>query len=270
VLARQLGLKPGQGRQLQQVPLRALMDAYFSLAKLPASPGRPLNFEPVLDGQVVPRNPFDPTADPLNAGVPLIVGTVGTESTAFMLGDEAAYKLEPFELQQRLRALLGERAGDAGLALYSQLLPEGSPSDLYFKMLSDRTRRQSVLIAELKTAQGPGKAYLYEMLWQTPVFDGMLRSPHSLDLPLIFDLAADPVWAPYTGAGPAALRVSRAMRDAWVAFAHGGAPGTQELPWPAYSLNRRDTMLFDEKSAAGPDPIRETRIFWDNVANGVI
>jgi para-nitrobenzyl esterase len=268
VLTDQIGLKPGQARQLQQLPLQQLMDAYFALARLRASPGKPLNLEPVLDGHTVPRNPFDPVADPLNAGVPLIVGNVGTESTAFMLGDEAAYQLSPDALKGRLHALLGERAGDAALALYSQLWPQGSPSDLYFKMLSDRTRRQSILVAELKTAQGAGKAYLYEMLWRTPVFNGMLRSPHSLDLPLIFDLAGDPVWAPYTGAGSGALKVSRAMRDAWVAFAHGGAPDTQELPWAAYSLDRRDTMLFDETSKASADPISDTRIFWDNVANG--
>jgi para-nitrobenzyl esterase len=269
-LTLQLGIKTHQARELQQVPLRELMDAYFGLAKMTATPGKPLNLEPVLDGRIVPHNPFDPVADPLSASVPLIVGNVGTENTAFMLGDEAAFKLDEAALKRRLHALLGERAGEEAVALYSYLQPKASPSDLYFKMLSDRTRRQSVLVAELKAAQGAGRAYLYEMLWRTPVFDGMLRSPHSLDLPLIFDLAADPRWAPYTGAGPGAAAVSRALRDAWLAFAHGGAPGTAQLPWPAYSLDRRDMMLFDEASKAGEDPIHDTRVFWDNVANGVI
>jgi hypothetical protein len=92
-------------------------------------------------------------------------------------------------------------------------------------------------------------------------------TPHSLDLPLIFDLATDGRWARYTGAGQGVVQVSQAMRDAWLAFARTGTPGTQALSWGPYSVGRRDTMLFDAVSKASPDPPRETRVFWDNVAN---
>ena len=274
LLMAQLDLKPAQARELQRVPLPQLMRAYFSLAGLPALPGQPLNFEPVLDGHVVPRNPFDPVADPLNADVPLIVGCNRTENTAFMLGDEAAFKLDPAALKTRMRALIGEHAGDAAIELYSRLQPNTSPSDLYFAMLSDRTRRQSILVAELKAAQsavpGAGKAYLYELLWNTPVAEGVLRSPHSLDLPLIFDIATGPRWTPYTGGGGDAQMLANAMSAAWVAFAHTGDPGTARLAWPAYQLPKRDTMLFDVASRASADPLRATREFWDKVANGNI
>ena len=60
-------------------------------------------------------------------------------------------------------------------------------------------------IAEMKAAQNEAKVWLYQLMWNTPVFDGMLRSPHSLDLPLIFDIAMGERWKPYTGAVPAAL-----------------------------------------------------------------
>ena len=88
-----------------------------------------------------------------------------------------------------MRTLVGERAGDAAVDLYVQLKPLAAPSQLYFEMLSDRTRRQSILIAEMKAAQNEAKAYLYQLMWNTPVMDGLLRSPHSLDLPMIFDIA---------------------------------------------------------------------------------
>jgi len=289
-LMSRLGLRLEEARRLQQVPLPQLMQAFFSLAKLPAQPGRALNYEPVLDGQVVPRNPFDPIADPLNAAVPLVVGCARTENTAFMLGDEAAFRLDAAALKSRMQALIGERAGSAAIALYSRLEPAASPSDLYFAMLSDRTRRQSILVAELKSAQMAqvaqvaAPAYLYELLWNTPVFGGMLRSPHSLDLPMIFDLARGPRWTPYTGGGPGAQQVAEAMSAAWVAFVRTGDPATAVHSWPAYLLEGgpggrearapgtmlRETMLFDEVSGARPDPMRETRLFWDDVANGVI
>jgi hypothetical protein len=46
---------------------------------------------------------------------------------------------------------------------------------------------------------------------------------------------------------------------AWAAFAHTGDPSTPALPWPAYDLDRRTTILFDEQSRAESDPFRDTR-----------
>jgi len=270
IFMNQLGLKPTQAKELQQVPLDKLMAANFALGTQAPPPGKQLNFVPVLDGQVVPRNPFEPIANSLNADVPIIVGATRTEQTAFMLGDEAAFKLDADGLKTRMRAQLGEKTGDAAVAFYTALQPQASPSDLYFQMMGDRERRKSILLAELKAAQGVGKAYLYQLMWNTPVFDGTLRSPHSIDLPMVFDLADGARWSPYTGGGAGAQKLARTMSDTWVAFAYTGDPGNRLMPWPAYSLTRRDTMLFNETSAASPDPARATRVFWDDVANGAV
>jgi para-nitrobenzyl esterase len=270
-LMAQLGLKPKEARQLQQVPLEKLMAANFALARLPARPGKPLNFMPVLDGRVVPHNPFDPVANPLNAAVPLMIGCTRTENTAFMLADEAAFSLDAAALKARMRALIGERAGDAAIDVYSAFRPGASPSDLYFEMLSDRSfRRSSLIVADLKSSMGAGKTYAYELLWNTPVFGGRLRSPHSIDLPLVFDIAEGERWSPYTGGGAGPQKVARAMSEAWVAFAHTGRPDTATLAWPEYSPERRMMMLFDDTSGAAPDPFRPTRTFWDDVANAAI
>ena len=200
-LLKQVGLGPNQARELQQLPLAQLMAANFALGKLPAQPGVPSGFAPVFDNHVVTRHPFDPIANPLNADVPLIVGCTRTENTVFMMGDAEAFHLDLAGLKARMRTLLGERAGDAAVALYTGLKPLTAPSELYFEMLSDRTRRQSILIAEMKAAQNEAKAWLYELMWDTPVMDGLLRSPHSLDIPMVFDIASGDRWRPYTGGG---------------------------------------------------------------------
>jgi para-nitrobenzyl esterase len=267
-LLQSLNLKPNQARELQRLPLAQVMAANFALARKPALPGAPNNFAPVFDGRVVTRHPFDPVANPLNADVPLIVGCTSTENTVFMMADEAAFRLDMPSLRSRMRALIGERAGEAAVDLYVTLKPLAAPSQLYFEMLSDRARRQSILIAEMKAAQNEAKAYLYQLMWNTPVMDGLLRSPHSLDLPMIFDIALGERWKPYTGAVPAADRVAKAMSSAWVEFARTGDPGTSAQQWPDYSLRRRDVMLFDEESTHATDAFRETRLFWDDVANG--
>ena len=269
-LLKQAGLQPNQARQLQQLPLSQLMAANFALGKQPAQAGVPSGFAPVFDNRVVTRHPFDPIANPLNADVPLIIGTTRTENTVFMMGDAEAFRLDLTGLKSRMRALLGERAGDAAVALYVGLKPLTAPSELYFEMLSDRTRRQSIMIAELKAAQNEAKAWLYELMWDTPVMDGLLRSPHSLCIPMVFDIATGDRWKPYTGGGAAADRVAKAMSGAWAEFARTGDPGTTALRWPDYSLRRRDVMMFDEDSTHATDAFRETRLFWDDVANGSV
>jgi para-nitrobenzyl esterase len=263
-----LKLTAKQARELQRLPLATLMAARFELGRRPSLPNAPNSFEPVFDGRLVTRQPFDPVANPLNADVPLLVGCTSTENTVFMMGDEAAFKLDMTGLRQRMRTLIGESAGDAAVDLYVTMKPLAAPSQLYFEMLSDRTRRQSIMIAEMKAAQNEAKAYLYQLMWNTPVMDGLLRSPHSLDLPMVFDIAMGERWKPYTGAVPAADRVAKAMSGAWVEFARTGDPGTAALQWPDYSLRRRDVMLFDEDSTHATDAFRETRQFWDDVANG--
>jgi para-nitrobenzyl esterase len=269
-LLKRVGLGPAQARELQRLPLAQVMAANFELAGAAPLRGAPNNFAPVFDGRLVVRNPFDPVADPLNGDIPLLIGCASTENTAFMLGDEAAFRLDMAALRQRMRTLLGERAGDTAVDVYLTLKPLASPSQLYFEMLSDRTRRQSILTAEMKAAQNEAKVWLYQLMWNTPVFDGRLRSPHSLDLPLIFDIALGERWKPYTGAVPAADKVAKAMSRAWAEFARTGDPGTSELRWPDYSLRRRDVMLFDEDSTHALDAFRETRLFWDDVANGSV
>ena len=183
-LLKQLGLEPDAGARAAAVAAVAADGGEFRPGQAARrSPASPRGFEPVFDNRVVTRHPFDPIANPLNADVPLIIGTTRTENTVFMMGDAEAFRLDLAGLKAAMRALLGERAGDAAVALYPGLKPLTAPSELYFEMLSDRTRRQSILIAEMKAAQNEAKAYLYELMWDTPVMDGLLRSPHSLCMP---------------------------------------------------------------------------------------
>jgi para-nitrobenzyl esterase len=177
------------------------------------------------------------------------------------------FKLDDAGLKARLAASLGERTADAAIALYKRERPTASPSDLYFEISADRGRSSAISIATMKAQRHAQKqaaaSWLYELTWNTPVFGGMLRSPHSIDLPLIFNIADGERWKPYTGGGADAVRVAKAMSEAWVAFAETGDPSTRALPWAQYTTAKRDTMLFDVASGARPDPFRATRVFWD-------
>ena len=267
-LLAELGLPRGEARRLQSIALPQLLDGYFATsARLGGGLGA---FGPVRDGVSIPRNPFDPIVNPLARDVPLLIGTNNTEVTLFQLSDEGAFNLDAAGLLGRMKAAIGERNGEAAVKLYREVFPDASPSDLWFLMGTDRSagfRRGATQIAELKAAEGAAPVFLYQMLWSTPVMGGRLRSPHGLEVSLVFDNPDAPTTAPITGGGPRAQAMADVMSPAWAAFAHTGDPSTPGLAWPAYDLERRTTMLFDQTSRAAPDPFRRTRMFWDGVAN---
>jgi para-nitrobenzyl esterase len=50
------------------------------------------------------------------------------------------------------------------------------------------------------------------------------------------------------------------MSDAWLAFARSGSRNTKSLPdWPAYTSEKRATMLFDVASRVVEHPNAEVR-----------
>jgi para-nitrobenzyl esterase len=70
----------------------------------------------------------------------------------------------------------------------------------------------------------------------------------------------------FAGSGPDAEALSRAMMDAWLAFARGGDPGHRELPdWPRYDTQRRPTLVFDRKSELAHAPLDLERSVWDGI-----
>jgi para-nitrobenzyl esterase len=97
-------------------------------------------------------------------------------------------------------------------------------------------------------------------MWRTPVEGGRRITPHSLDLPFVFDnVSKAPDMVGESSAETAAL--SDAMSEAWLAFARSGDPNHAGIPgWRPYDLERRSVMLFDAKSEALDDPQRDERI----------
>jgi para-nitrobenzyl esterase len=53
------------------------------------------------------------------------------------------------------------------------------------------------------------------------------------------------------------------MMDAWIAFARTGHPATEALPvWPAYTADRRATIVFDESVTVVDAPLEAERAVW--------
>jgi para-nitrobenzyl esterase len=157
-----------------------------------------------------------------------------------------------------VKELVGD-AADRMLDLYRKANPSATPSELYFLIASDhRYGAPAMKIAERRAALGKGPVYLYYFQWETPFQGGRLKSPHTIEIPFVFDnVQASRLTAGATGAQSLADKVS----DAWVAFARSGDPNTPKLPhWPAFDATERATMMFDNRCLVQNDPLREQRL----------
>jgi para-nitrobenzyl esterase len=113
-------------------------------------------------------------------------------------------------------------------------------------------------IAERRAALSRGPVYLYYFRWESPYQGGRLKSPHTIEIPFVFDNVAT---SRLTADAPDAPALADKVSDAWIAFARTGDPNTPKLPyWPAFGAVDRPTMVFDNVSTVVADPIREQRV----------
>jgi para-nitrobenzyl esterase len=250
----ELQLRPSNMKALQAIPVETIHDAVFEAgAKSGVSNmGAMLRLSPVVDGIVLPSDPFTPSAPAMSADVPVLIGTNQDEMTLFNWAEPWFGKLNDVQLEQRVKELVGEKT-EALLAALRELHPDYSPTYLLnLAMTATVMLARSITLAERKAAQNAAPVYMYQLIWNTPVMNGLLKTPHTLDIPFMFDNADKARMLAGPGSEPEAL--ARQMSSAWLAFARNGSPN-----WPAYTLERRATMLFDVQSRVVEDPNGQVR-----------
>ena len=124
-------------------------------------------------------------------------------------------------------------------------------------------RDESVISFDAKNGVEP-PAFAYRFDWETPEGGGHMRSPHTIEVPFVFNNIK--VAGPLISKMPQAYALADKVSAAWVAFARTGNPNTPGLPkWPAYSTTARDTMLFNNASRVEQDPDREPRLVMEQL-----
>jgi para-nitrobenzyl esterase len=259
-LLAKLGIDRTNVRELQRLPVEKIMTAHFAVMK--ENPGvdqTTAGFSPTVDGKILPQHPFHPSASPVSADVPVMIGCTRTEMTLFSLNDAAAFSLDDRAMQGRVKDLLGDQSPGI-IDLYRKLNSGASPSDIYFLIASDyRYGAPTMKVAERRAALDKGPVYLYYFTWETPVQGGRLKSPHTMEIPFAFDNVK--ISARLTGGGADAMALADKVSDAWIAFARTGNPNTPKLPrWPAFNSRDRATMVINNVSKVVNDPLREPRI----------
>ena len=267
LLMAEMGLKPGDMKGAQEMPIEKVIAAYGRIARRPEYGGAEGNFAPVVDGDVLPYPSFHPAASPVNPHVPLIVGTNRTELTLQLQRDAAAFTLNDAQAEARVKNIAGDLTKDV-IDIYRAAVPSASPSELFFLIASDAAYVvPCTVIAERRAALKGAPVYAYYLTWKTKTRNGRLMTPHALDIPFIFD-NTDPEHTVYglTTGTEEERSLADKVSDTWIAFARTGEPNCGKLPhWPGYSKNSRNTMVIDNVSKIVEDPIQPRREIMQKV-----
>jgi para-nitrobenzyl esterase len=223
-----------------------------------------LQFGPVVDGRVIAVDPFDLAGYALSRDIPLILGATATEATFF-----PTTPLEPIG-EARLRRVVQDytRLDDPLVAQLIAGFREAHPGrpahELAQLIISDFGIGDAVQIqAERRaaqTGQGWAPTWLYRFEKETPVREGRLHSPHTLEIPYVFDTLqqTEGVTGPCSAANQG---LADAMGAYWASLARAGDPNGagRPPPWRPFDLAARPTMVFGDRARMADDPLKATR-----------
>ncbi|MFD7898546.1 carboxylesterase/lipase family protein [Streptomyces sp. NPDC059743] len=256
---------PATAAGVASIGPQAIADATTALARqMAADPGRwgaeaMRAVSPVVDGDVLPRSPWEALAAGQARDVTVLGGHTSHEWLTIMAASGQLGGMDDTVVQAEFDRL----TPDGGKA-YRAAFPDAQPWQLFEKLLTDWAFR--VPLVQLLDAHvaGGGTAYAYELAWKTSVFGRPLEgSPHGADVPLVFNTF---------GAGPFGGEptqeekdLSARMRTAWTSFAAVGDPG-----WAAYGTQDRITQVFDLKDSVGPYTGQRNLGLWAHKAFGAV
>ena len=259
LLAR-LDIDPADARRLVGVAVDDLLEAQGAVVQETWESG--MAFQPVVDGTTLPQRPIDAIGAGSSDGIAVMTGTNLDEMRLFTVMDPSLADLDDAALLARATTLFGsEAAGAAAVETYRAGRDGQSLVELWSAMETDHVFRiPSIRLAERRSES----TFEYLFTWATPVFGGQLKSCHALEIPFVFNALDAPGASFFTGEANDEMRsLASTMHEAWASFARDGQPKASGLPdWPAYTADRRATMVFDVAPRVDIDPAPAERALW--------
>ena len=251
------GLRKLTTAQVVKAQLRLLREGGLDAARL---------FSPVVDGVVLPEEPLAAIEKGSAAGVTLLHGTNKDEFRLWFHFSQLLRFVPPKVLLDRAPGFAAKLAPyrDRIIAHYRKAYPKDRNGDTSMRMATDLVFWVPHL--RLAAAQaGHAKTWMYQFNWPSPVSGGIYGADHGLELAFVFRNLRLPGAEDSLGKNPPE-KLADAMNDAWTAFARTGDPGIPGLPqWPAYDMEKRATMFFDEACTLEFDPRREDRELYRDI-----
>lgn len=245
---------------LEAAPIAQLLAAQRTVMRS-RPPWEKVGFQPMVDGDLIPRDIL-PLADAGElAPLPIMLGTTTDEWNPFQFFmDEADIPRGDAETVALFDRIQGR--GAETVALYRERLGgKTSAADLFCAALSDyRWWASNIRLAETLADKQP--VYLYEFAWCSPSIGGRLGAGHCVDIPFWLGNLSTPSSPYLIGDAPPAGLASQ-MSASLISFVRGGEPGGGALPdWPRYDEKTRAVMRYDVEPELMTDPRPDLRAFW--------
>ncbi len=247
-LLTELGISKSKPEDIQKVPWTSILEAKTNTG-----------FSPVVDGVVIPKNPFDPEAPEISADIPMIVGYTREDAGIRNLSGPELTE----EGLQKWSQETYKNEGDRILATYRKVYPNATPVQLQARIRTDsNTRKRATTMVERKSSQKRGNAYLYLMEWPSPAYEGRFGAVHGVDLGLVLGNARNLI----AGNTSEARKMADIVGSAIVSFGKTGNPNCDKIPyWPSYDIDKRATMIFNTECRVENDPTKELRLLWEKL-----
>ena len=258
-----LKLKPQEAAQAATLPVEQLVEALGIEDPVLGFGG--LYFGPVLDERSLTRHPFYPDAPPQSAAIPMIIGNTHDETRAFLGNDPSNFSVDWAGLAAKLTQANMRVDIDPAtvIAEYRRLYPAYSASDVLFAATTAARSWRGAIIEVEERAKAGHPTWAYQLDWATPRDGGKFGAPHASDIQFVFDNIAKPG---ASAIGPTAQAMADQMSEAFLAFARTGDPNGKAIPrWERYSLERRETMVFNTPSKLVNDPRGGQRRLFEKV-----
>ncbi len=257
------GLTPADLGKLQEMPwkdyLAVAAKASQKLNQELGGSGGGLRrgFNPVVDGVVLPQDPYVPGPAPTAADIPMIIcSTFDEQSPSWADASLESITLEQVVEKVKVRAGFGAGFGDKAkdvVDAYVKAFPGKKPVEIWSLVSSNR--QSAVALADAKSKQ-PAPVYMSWFGWQPPLFDRRMRAFHCLDICFWF-FNTDVMSPTPAGGAPAEAGHEDGPRPPSVhengRSQRGGLP-----PWPKYTA-KGETMVLDDVSVVKNDPDGEAR-----------
>jgi para-nitrobenzyl esterase len=231
----------------------------------PGGGGLRRGFNPVVDGVVLPQDPFYPAAAPMAKDVPMLICSTTDElSPSWADSSLENVTLDEVVAKVKVRAGFGPGLGDKAKEVvdsYAKAFPGKRPVEIW--SLVSASRQNTVALADAKSQQ-PAPVYVAWFGWYPPMFDTRMRAFHCLDI--CFWFHNTDLMLSHTGGGSRPRQLADKMARSLVQFMKTGNPSGGGLPpWPRYTSAKGETMVLDDVSEVRNDPDREARKAWPPV-----
>jgi para-nitrobenzyl esterase len=215
-------------------------------------------FNPVVDGVILPQDPYVPGPAPTAADIPMIIcSTFDEQSPSWADASLESITLEQVVEKVKVRAGFGAGFGDKAkdvVDAYVKAFPGKKPVEIWSLVSSNR--QSAVALADAKSKQA-APVYMSWFGWQPPLFDGRMRAFHCVDI--CFWFFNTDVMYTHTGGGARPRKLATKMGRALLQFMRTGDPNGGGLPpWPKYTA-KGETMVLDDVSVVKNDPDGEAR-----------